>query len=337
MIQKPVPVIRAVYVRYLLDTLHTEDGDFEAALEGHGLPALPPDNPDGYLPLERVLSFAASAVAETGADDLGLRAGQQIQVSDLNPGLQAALAEAATLEAALQAFCRLAEREMAPTAWSMARCGDQVRISSDLGTAKDACGAWLAIMTLIAVIRRFAGCDWTPATIAFQTPGPVGKKACRTFPNTRILAGTRETGIAFPNSLLGLRALPCPNTLPGRPLRANGATAPCREGWDFPASLRAVLASYLDDGNLSIELAAGIAGTSVRSLQRRLGRLGLTYSGLLADVRVDMARRMLADREVKVIDTAYALGYSDPAHFTRAFRRIVGISPQRYREQSWVA
>jgi AraC-like DNA-binding protein len=51
---------------------------------------------------------------------------------------------------------------------------------------------------------------------------------------------------------------------------------------------------------------------------------------------VDQARfqagtRLLADPNVKVTDIAYDLGYSDVAHFSRAFRRLAGVSPRRYR------
>jgi AraC-like DNA-binding protein len=40
---------------------------------------------------------------------------------------------------------------------------------------------------------------------------------------------------------------------------------------------------------------------------------------------------MLKDPNTKVADVSYQLGYSDPTHFTRAFRRIAGVNPRQYR------
>ncbi len=66
----------------------------------------------------------------------------------------------------------------------------------------------------------------------------------------------------------------------------------------------------------------------------RLAESGHTYSSLLARARLAVARQMLLDgAPTKVIDIALELGYTDPAHFTNAFRRWVGVSPTAYRLQ----
>jgi AraC-like DNA-binding protein len=70
---------------------------------------------------------------------------------------------------------------------------------------------------------------------------------------------------------------------------------------------------------------------SPRTLQRRLHHAGLTYAQLIAEARRSSAERLLADRSCTIADVARSLGYSDPAHFTRAFQRWTGVTPRAFR------
>ncbi len=71
--------------------------------------------------------------------------------------------------------------------------------------------------------------------------------------------------------------------------------------------------------------------TSARTLQRRLRSAGLTYGHLVAEARRASAEQLLADRSRTIADVARRLGYSDPAHFTRAFQRWTGVTPRAFR------
>ena len=55
---------------------------------------------------------------------------------------------------------------------------------------------------------------------------------------------------------------------------------------------------------------------------------------LVETARYEVASKLLRDTDSKIIDIAFSSGYADPAHFTRAFRRISGITPRQFREQS---
>src|SRR5205085_12419010 len=84
-------------------------------------------------------------------------------------------------------------------------------------------------------------------------------------------------------------------------------------------------------GRADVGNAAIAAGLGVRGLQRRLTGLDASYSRLVERVRFRTASRLLGDTGVKVLEIALALGYSDPAHFTRAFRRWASLTPLEYR------
>jgi hypothetical protein len=46
---------------------------------------------------------------------------------------------------------------------------------------------------------------------------------------------------------------------------------------------------------------------------------------------MDAAKELLADPNKSVSDVAYALGYQYPQYFSKAFKRIIGCSPNEYR------
>lgn len=82
----------------------------------------------------------------------------------------------------------------------------------------------------------------------------------------------------------------------------------------------------------SISAVADSLDLSVRTLQRRLFAQGLSYRRLLDERRRRRAQTELRRHEKTVSEISRSLGYSDPAHFVRAFRRWVGCSPSRFEQ-----
>ena len=58
---------------------------------------------------------------------------------------------------------------------------------------------------------------------------------------------------------------------------------------------------------------------------------GVPASALIEARTMREARRHLAYTHLSITTIAYALGYADPAYFTRVFTRDAGISPRRFR------
>jgi AraC-like DNA-binding protein len=74
-------------------------------------------------------------------------------------------------------------------------------------------------------------------------------------------------------------------------------------------------------------------GVSQRTLGRRLSEEGLTFSELLNSLRLDLANRHLADRDLAISQIAWLLGYRDVGAFSHAFKRWTGKSPGRVRAE----
>ena len=103
---------------------------------------------------------------------------------------------------------------------------------------------------------------------------------------------------------------------------------------DFAGSVLQVIHTLWSKDHPRIDTVAGAIGTSVRGLQRRLAAAGVTFEGLIARGRFGTAVHLLEETDARILDIALDLGYSDHAHFTRAFRRWTGIPPREFRRMS---
>ena len=96
------------------------------------------------------------------------------------------------------------------------------------------------------------------------------------------------------------------------------------------------LRDYLTSNALAerpqMDAVARSLGISVRSLRRRLDEEGVSYTSLLNEALATLAKRMLDDLRRSIYETAYAMGFSDPSAFHRAFKRWTGMTPTQYRQ-----
>ena len=101
--------------------------------------------------------------------------------------------------------------------------------------------------------------------------------------------------------------------------------------------LRRVL-SYIDDNyelDLHLEDLAREAEMSTFHFAREFKRAtGTTPHQHLIKLRVERAKRLLADGELPLVEVGLRSGFSHQSHFTRLFRKWTGTTPQSYRAVS---
>ncbi len=81
----------------------------------------------------------------------------------------------------------------------------------------------------------------------------------------------------------------------------------------------------------SMETIAARLGMTTRTLRRRLTVEGNSYSGLLDQVRNELAKKYLGSSSVTIADISDLLGFSDVANFRSSFKRWNSIAPGDYR------
>ncbi len=94
---------------------------------------------------------------------------------------------------------------------------------------------------------------------------------------------------------------------------------------------------HLADPSLSVERAAAVFGISRRSLYNLFARAQTTPHAYIQQARMDRACELLRQgtwRNAPVSRIAGECGFSDPAHFSRAFHARFGVAPTAWREMA---
>ena len=92
---------------------------------------------------------------------------------------------------------------------------------------------------------------------------------------------------------------------------------------------------YIGERFRSITSAAEVAeaaGVGVSQLNR-IARVwtGQSIMESVRRVRVEHARKLLAEPTLSIKEVAAACGFADPYHFSKVFRKIDGLPPSEYR------
>lgn len=280
-----------------------------------------------------VLEAAAHAL---GQAHVGLSLGAVAEPSRLGPAGLALLSGQsiahglhahAAMMPAMQTHLRMALRVDAGEAvWSHRFEGEAVGVSRIL------CEGAAAFH--LQFIRQLLGAEWSPSRVVFP-------HACRGkladyedhFGAPVVFGEGDESRIVFDAGVLRRRIIaPAAPAIPG-------PAGPERELIAFQLrdkallqAVRAMVTARLPQEPVKLDVCARILGVSPRTLQRRLGELGATFETLVDELRRDLAIDRLAAGAM-VTDVAMSLGYSDTAHFTRAFRRWTGRTPSEFRNR----
>ena len=97
--------------------------------------------------------------------------------------------------------------------------------------------------------------------------------------------------------------------------------------------VRSLIEEKYSDNLTVSDIAEGVylSPTYVRLLFKQ--ETGETLFEYLTKVRIEKAKEMLRDPHYKFYEVCYAVGYSDPSHFSKLFKKITGRTPSAYRDQ----
>jgi AraC-like DNA-binding protein len=100
---------------------------------------------------------------------------------------------------------------------------------------------------------------------------------------------------------------------------------------NWRANVENAIAPLLPHGEATIENVAQRLGVSRRTLARRLASEDVNFAQLLNELRQSLAKRYLQERDLKLAEIAWLLGYREFSAFSHAFKRWTGSSPRELR------
>lgn len=304
------------------------------AMQSAGLAPELIQSPEAYIPLRRATAFVQGVERREGIESFGLKVGAETSLEDLG-AFGRALSRSLSLHDALQRIVRLVpEVDTGARAWiepvpERATARLCVRHEVDIGKhiADD-----YALALLINVVRHGAGADWRPEHVRRGHARADARTRIESLSEAKIEGGADHAGFEIPCLLLQNR-FETDRLAPGGGDMADSMGAPPT---DIVTRIRMAIRSGFGTRIPDILEASEMAGTSVRSLQRQLGRQGYKFRDLVNEERFHEAERLLAEPGRPVAEIARHLGYPDPANFSHAFRRWTGVAPKNYRRTASV-
>ena len=340
---RPIPLVRASWARPFVQFFREIGAPVEDWLSSAGITSEVIENTELPCPARPLLGSIDELIHLAGGGEgceIGLKIGLEVGVRTGLTSLGSfgrAVTSAPTLAEAIETARRLMPSVHTARAFQLSCSGTQAQFASRVNDAQLAPTPWedtYVLLLMIELVRMAAGPDWSPKQLCLQA-GPANLRArCSAFPDVAIRHGEPVTAIQFPREFLSLPLIHGKRgRIPAKTTSFRPSHTSLREPLptDFIGSVERTLEFLLQQGDAEIDTLAEIMEISRRTLQRRLLAMGETFSQLLERVRFGIARDRLCDPASKVIDVAFELGYSDPTHFTRAFRRWTGSAPRNFR------
>ena len=103
---------------------------------------------------------------------------------------------------------------------------------------------------------------------------------------------------------------------------------------DLGMRVKSKLIEHLPGGHISEADIASSIHVSQRSLQRKLKEQGMSFSQLVESTRRELGLQYVRDPQYSFNEVAFLLGFTEPANFSRAFKRWYDKSPSQFRQDS---
>ena len=288
-----------------------------------------PNNQISFLARGRMMAHCAD---RTACPHFGLLVGQKAGL--LSFGFVGLLAKySPNVGSALRSLMRYMHLHVRGATTTLAVDSDravleyQIYQSQALGNVQVGDGA---VAVAFNIVRDLCGNDWKPVEVRFAHRKPEDVKPYRQFFQVPLRFDAEQYAVVFSATWLN-RRLPNTNRELLHLLQQEIDRLEVKLGDNFQDQVRSLLRTTLVTGHASADQVAELFSMHRRTLNRQLKASGTSFQKLTDEVRFEIARQLLEDSSIEIIQIASILGYSNASAFTRSFRRWSSTTPAKWR------
>lgn len=330
---RPLPRVSTIFVRALLEAVETAGMTADDFSRAAGISHDQLADVYGWMEVSELDRLLGRAVELTADSAFGLHWVERSPLMKFDL-LAMITASAPTLREALESLLRFQCMVFERPEVELVELEDRVQLrvspvaATELGRRLRTEMAVLAFVRLMRYVGAPSSAVWR---IAFMHRAPdYVQEYVRSFEG-RATFGQTYSGIELDPAWLD-RRLHHANVELHRLLVIQGqhVLANMQSSTGYSGQVRAYLRRVFPRLPQMPEAARALA-LSERSLRRRLNEEGFSYSAILQESQLRLARELLGDPTLSIQEIAHDVGFTSATAFHRAFKRWTGASPAAFR------
>ncbi|WP_295898699.1 AraC family transcriptional regulator [uncultured Vibrio sp.] len=319
-----IPVIQTNYAKVLVQVCSDFGLDLHKLLEESGLPADLMQSENGFIPSESIKRLIFLSSTQLGisrfVEILEMAIGQRILPIVLHQ-----FTRYATIGDALDNIHQIFRNDTpSSNVFFVQEHGHNWFCVNSRGK-ENPYYQWseaFAIVYIRQLMSALMNEEWRPNSVKIQSRDAdivkqVIPRGCRLF------VEHAYTGVGIPSELLERPISLSSTALSDKPALIEWHTS-------FTDNVFEVLKPYVRERDLTIEYAAELLSYSVRTLQRKLTNEKTSFRKIRDNLVFSVACELIEEGH-SLTYIANQLGYSDLPHFSRAFKRVSGLTPNLYK------
>jgi AraC-like DNA-binding protein len=327
--------VRSAVLAHYLDVTTRLGFNPQSLLSKVGLNRSVLGTPDQQIPLSAAVDLLELTAQATQCETFGLLMAEMRQFSDLGP-VSLLMTHQRTVRDAVNTTIQYRHLLNEGLAMHVEGLGKLTLVREEVvsaGSRSSRQANELAVGVLCYIFRALLGTQWNPQSANFIHTAPANPEVHKRIFRCKLQFEMDFNGLVCSTSDLD-QPIPVADPVMARYAQSFIEAIPGGNSNSVLLEVRKSIYLLLPMGRASVEQIAPTLGMNVRTLQRRLGEDGETFSGLINAVRMELAQRYIANPKYPLGRIAELLGYSNHSAFTRWFIAQFRQTPQEMRLQN---